>query len=414
MKKYDWNPVFNLVLKIKNDYIQTFGALDTMLFEEWLTRLQKKEYIDIFSHLKVRQKNNLILIRYGMDEMHESMWTDQDSVYRECRSVVINIEKEELVVVPFRKFFNINEVEENSLSNIIDKINNAKSVEITDKLDGSMQSVRYYNDEIFISGSMAIDIESSWRLEDGFSKLTDGHRRMICDHPEYTFIFEYISIRDSHVVAYTKDQEGMYLIGIRNVYTGEQLSYKDVSEYANKYNILMTRIEKRSFEEILQDITKYRSSEKEGWVVNIDGHMVKIKCDDYVQLHRVLNKFSSINTVIKAIADNTYDDLLSKLPDNYRDRINTIAAIIFDYIRKTNEKIEEYYENAPKEDKKEYMVWVTDNCPVDIRGYLRQKYLNVDYNILKTSYVRSTRYKKANEMGIDQILYEQASFDFDK
>jgi hypothetical protein len=88
MSVYNWNPVFILVMQIKSNYKEKFGSIDSIKFEDWLSRLASKEYNSIFCHLKVKQHNNFILIRYGMDEMHESMWTNPESIYRECRSVV--------------------------------------------------------------------------------------------------------------------------------------------------------------------------------------------------------------------------------------------------------------------------------------------------------------------------------------
>lgn len=401
MSTYNWNPVFNLVMQIKKDYKEKFGSIDTIKFEDWLLRLDNKEYNNIFCPLKVKQLGDFILIRYGMDEMHESMWTDPESIYRECRSIVIDVANEQLVIAPFRKFFNLDEVEENKLETILNKIKSAKSIEITDKLDGSMQNARHYNGEIFISGSMALDRNSSWRLEDGYSKLSKGHRDMISDNPDFTFIFEYISIKDVHVVDYLPEQEGMYIIGMRNVFTGKQLSYKEVQRYASKYGVPMTKIEDRCFEEIMQDIKRLKSSEKEGWVLNIDGHMIKIKCDDYVELHRVLNKFTSVNAIIKSIADGMYDDLISKVPYNYKERLNRVAKVIYEYMKCMNKKIEDYYKKAPKENRKGYMIWVTENCPKEVQGYLRQKYLNGEYHVLKTCYANNTKYKKINEMGLE-------------
>lgn len=404
MKAYTWNPAYNIVIKIKQDYISTFGQLDTYEFQTWLSRLDKQEYNDIFNHLKVKQVGTNILIRYGMEEMDKSMWTDTESVFRECRSIVIDVVKEELVIAPFRKFFNLNEVLENRIENIEKELANAKSVEITDKLDGSMQCARCYKGELVITGSMALDRKSSWRLEDGYSKLSQNHMNMLTDNPDYTFIFEYISIRDSHVVAYKPHQEGMYLIGIRNVLDGRQLSYKKIEEFSLKYGVAMTKIEGYSFNEIMKEAKSLKSTEKEGWVVNIDGHMVKLKCDDYVDLHRVLNKFSSANTIIKNIADNTFDDLISKVPDNYRERIKCIAKHIYGYMKFMNDKIEDYYKKAPKDERKGYMIWVSQNCPLEVQGYMRQKFLGSEYHVLKTCYLNSTKYKKLHEMGLEEIL----------
>ncbi|MDP4181879.1 MAG: T4 RnlA family RNA ligase [Bacillota bacterium] len=400
MSLFEWNPVFNLVMKIKHDYVKSFGSIDTYDFEKWLLKLNVNEYTEFFSCLKVKQRNNYILIRYGMDEMNSCMWSDPDSLYRECRSVVIDIEKEQLVIASFRKFFNLNEVEENSLRLIQEELKKAKSVEITDKMDGSMQCVRFYKGDIFISGTMAIDRKESWRLEDGYSKLSENYRRMIVENHEYTFIFEYISRRDSHLVIYTKEQEGMYLIGMRNVFDGRQLSYNEVKGFAVKYNIPMTSIEDKTFNEVYNSLADYKSHQKEGWVINIDGHMIKLKCDDYIQLHRVLCKVSSINAIIKSMADGTYDDLLCRIPEAYSQKVTSIFEAINDYLKRINENIEKCYLRAPKEDRKEFMIWVEENCSIEIRGYLRQKYLGKDYNILKTCYNDGVRYKKIKEIEI--------------
>lgn len=330
------------------------------------------------------------------------MWEDKNSIYRECRSVVIDLESEELVLTPFRKFFNLNEVEENKLDNILEEIKNARRVEVTDKLDGSMQSARFYKGEIFMAGSMAIDKRDSWRLEDGYSKLTENHKRMIKDTPEFTFIFEYISIKDAHVVNYHKNLEGLYLIGIRNTETGYQLPYEMVKIISKHYKVPMADIENYTLDEILELSKTMKSDKKEGWVLNIDGHMIKIKCDDYVKLHRVLDKFSSINVIIENVAEDRLDDLLSKIPDLYKERIMRIANKIIDYKNKTNKEIEEFYNKAPKENKKVFMIWVKNNVPSNIKGYVRMKYLGKEFNVLKKGCGKVQGYKKLNELGISK------------
>ncbi len=411
---YKWNPVYNMVMKIKQDYENTFGKTkeyntitikntlgenkEISVLEYWIQQLDKKEYNDFIQALQINQWNEFILIRYGLEEMQRGMWEDKNSIYRECRSIVLDIKNETLVLTPFRKFFNLNEVEENQLDNVQKEINQAKAIEITNKLDGSMQNARWYNNQIFMTGSMALNPEKSWRLKDGYSRLTDNHKQIIKQNPQYTFIFEYISLKDSHVVLYKKEQEGLYLLKMRNTCTGEQLSYNKTLEYADKYNVPMTKIENRSFAEILQLSKVLKSNEKEGWVLDIDGHMIKLKCDDYIQLHRLLDKISSINVIIKNIADNKYDDMISKVPDSYKPRVEKIANYIFNYKNKINKQINKYYDIAPKQDKKEFMIWVSKNTPKEIQGYIRSMYLGKEVNVLKTT----NRYKRLNEIGIDK------------
>lgn len=394
-----WNPVLNLVKEIKNDYMQTFGNLDTLHFETWLNKLNKYEYNNVFDCLQVNQKDEFILIRYGLAEMQEGMWTDPDSIYRECRSVVIDLDKEQLVLTPFRKFFNLNEVEENKLELVADKFKNAKSVEIANKLDGSMQNARWYNDRVFMTGSMALSQEESWRLEEGYEMLTSNYISMLRGNPNLTFIFEYISLKDAHVVLYSSEDIGLHLIGIRDVTTGEHHTYSKIKEIANKYKVKVVELEDKSLEQLLYEMETVQSHEKEGWVLNLDGHFIKLKCDDYVSIHRLLDKVSSVNVIIENIAEDKFDDLISKIPDKYKDRVHNIAKLIFTYVKNTREQIKELYNAAPKENRKEFMIWVDQNTPQEIKHYLRNEYLGVEYNLLKKG---KQGYKRMSELGYDE------------
>ena len=109
----NWNPVLNLIKEIKWEYINKTNEKNNYDFEEWLKVLNNNKYNKIFECLQVNQYKTFILIRYGIANMQESMWLDKDSIYRECRSVVIDLEHEEIVVAPFRKFFNLNEIPKN-------------------------------------------------------------------------------------------------------------------------------------------------------------------------------------------------------------------------------------------------------------------------------------------------------------
>ncbi|MFK7678708.1 RNA ligase [Bacillus sp. Wb] len=393
-----WNPVLNLVLRIKRDYEKSFGT-DTYHFETWLNKLNNTEYNEVFDCLQINQKDEFILIRYGLADVQEKMWEDKDSIYRECRSVVIDLKKEQLVLTPFRKFFNLDEVEENKLDVITEKFKSASIVEIANKLDGSMQNARWYNENVFMTGSMALDKNDSWRLEEGYSMLSENYVSMIRSNSELTFIFEYISQKDAHVVLYDKNDEGMHLIGIRNTETGEQLSYKNVIEIAESYDVAVVELEDKTLEKMLEEMKQVSSHEKEGWVINLDGHYVKVKCDDYVSIHRLLDKVSSVNVIIEAIANDSYDDLISKIPDKYKERVRNIAGLIFKYVRDTREQINKFYASAPKGTRKEFMVWVESNVPKEIKHCLRNEYLGIENNLLKKG---KNGYKRMSDLGYDE------------
>ena len=101
-----------------------------------------------------------------------------------------------------------------------------------------MQSYRYYNGRIIGSGSMALDPRNSFRLEEGYQLLTDNYKKMIKSMPTITFIFEYISEKDKHVVPYEKKkQKGLYLIGMRSVIDGEEYPYETIKDVSEAFNV---------------------------------------------------------------------------------------------------------------------------------------------------------------------------------
>lgn len=101
--------------------------------------------------------------------------------------MVIDLEKECIVLAPFAKFFNINELEETNLENVQKRISKAKNVEFSDKLDGSMQSARWYDGRIVMAGSQALDPKASWRLQDGYRMINSlpGYGELLRKYNKY-------------------------------------------------------------------------------------------------------------------------------------------------------------------------------------------------------------------------------------
>ena len=57
--------------------------------------------------------------------INTDLFTNPHSIYREGRSLVINLNTEEIVLCPFRKFFNIDEIEETSMSIVQEQMKTA-------------------------------------------------------------------------------------------------------------------------------------------------------------------------------------------------------------------------------------------------------------------------------------------------
>ena len=359
----------------------------------------------------------MLLVRYGnaYDYINENttiddFWNKYDGLYKECRSVVLNIKTSEVIILPMDKFFNINELQETSYDNILNKLSNAQynnsPIEYSDKLDGSMICARYYQGDYLLTSSQALNPKNSWRLQDAYTMLTDNHKKMLYDHPKQTFIFEYISLKDQHVVKYTKEQEGLYLIGERDVLTSYTYSYDWLKIMANKYNIKTTVLFNTDINYIMSHLNEKSSDQAEGFVINIDGYYVKLKYNDYVTMHKTLSSMVSPNYIIKAIADENFDDFISKIPSSYKENVQLIADKVFKYIKCKNDQINLNYlyveniMNIEKKDfsnRKEFIQYINSYCNKDILPYLICKYDNKEYNLIKSKNGKYIKMKQIDE-----------------
>ena len=442
VEDYNWNSVFNFVMKLKKEMLSKTGSIsydkkevinkyggkkELSCVENWARILNNKEYIKRLEPIQINQNQNLVLFRYanhtsvkdGEEEFSSfdnKFWELYDGFYRECRSLVIDIVNDCIVIAPFKKFMNLNQNEEYSLENIQRRIKEAiynhRPIEISTKLDGSMQCANYYKGKIIMSGAQAIDKEKSWRLSDGYEKLYSEPNliKMITENSDLTFIFEYISLKDAHVVKYTLEQEGLYLIGIRENKTGKQWSYEEVLNIARIYQVkLTTDLHKETLEEVLNNLDKYKSSEAEGVVLNIDGFLVKIKYNDYVKCHRLLSAISSSNLIIEAYADGWIDDLIAKIPEEYRWRVEGLIHILETYKQVMEQHIEEVYQQIYSISNGEITSFMKEvqTYPKEERKYIIQRYKNQELNLFKTQASSKTpHYRNLSELGLKEA-YEK-------
>ena len=418
------NKVYDMVIELKKHFIQetdestslyNYGVYSNVI-EYWAETIKDihPKYLEMIKPIEINQYNNFVLLRYGnysdvfggkYDYME--FWDDWDGLYRHCRSIVIDIYNDEVVILPFDKFFNMNEREETSQSIVKDLMFDGHNrVEITNKLDGSMQCARYYRDEIVMSGSQSIDPSNSWRLKDGYSMLTDNYKDMIKSHPKFTFIFEYISKEDAHVVCYDESMYGLHLIGMRNVETGQLVNRNTLESIANAFDIKIAERHFIGFDTMLQTLKMYKSSDKEGYVLRIEKYdgeelIVKVKCDDYVAMHGILSALSSHNLVIRNIGDGTFDDFFAKVPANYKERVIGVANKVFKYNTCMKNDVSgwcQILDSYKYDNLKDKMIYISDYVPKYIQGYVREyaKTGKICTNYIKKRNLNS--YIKLNEI----------------
>lgn len=402
------HPLLGYIKQVKAIYKYNNKPIQDWNFKHWLDWLSEnkpngsiKDLLEIFEPLDITVDGKYALFHYkGSIDLSDMGYSEADffslydGLYRECRSCVFDVEKEELLVCSLSKFKNYNESDDEwSGKNIRQKYATTKYIWITNKMDGSYQQFRYLKDEdrIFGSGSQAINPKESWRLTRGFSFLTDNQKKLIKDYPDYTFIFEFICVDNPIVVHYTKEQEGMYLITARSCTTGLEMDFNVLQDIAKQYNCpVVDFYDSENLDSLLAQVDNFTSDEKEGWVIrmrneNNQDFRVKLKVTDYVLMHKAISKLVSPNAVIQAIAEDKYDDFYSKVPDGFKDIVKgfyleTVGYIssrinlgelwyseMFDEI--TKDRWNEDYSDSVK--RKIKNIWITENVPKCIQSDVR-------------------------------------------
>lgn len=349
----------------------------------------KEFFKNVTTNQLVTDNEVFVLFRYtdGCD-------FDFSPLIRQCRSVVIDVKNMEIAILPFDKFFNINEREETKLERVEELLNRAHYITFTDKLDGSMQCARFYNGRILLTGSMGLDRYNpdSWRVDSGYRFIESDKnlQKLIESFPNTTFIFEHISKEDEHVVKYSEDRYGLHLIGARDVDSGRHWTYDELEHYAKLFNLKnITTREQVDLLDVMFEKLKYSAAEKEGWVMHAkigeEDFFVKIKCDDYLGVHRILNSIRSDKAIIKAIAENKLDDFMSVVPDEYKSELNTKIQAIFLYISNVKALTCEAVKRCKgySDDEKERQIWITDNIASPYANNVRRTLRELDCKFLK-------------------------------
>lgn len=243
-------------------------------------------------------------------------------IRRELRGIIFNTATGEIIRRPFHKFFNVNEREETQ-DHVVDL---SQDHRILEKLDGSMIAPFIVNGEVIWGTKMGatdvakpveefVEANSHYRQ---FAKFTISRG--------YTPIFEWCSRKQRIVLDYKEDQ--LILTAIRDITTGRYMSHDLMEAHAEAYRIPVVRTwdiglhmdnkTMSSFVNYVRDL-----EDREGFVVRFsDGHMLKLKCDWYVQIHKAKEKILQDRNIVELILDDKLDDVKAHLQAEDRDRLS--------------------------------------------------------------------------------------------
>jgi RNA ligase len=265
-----------------------------------------------------------------------------DPIRRELRGLIFS-PSGDVISRPFHKFFNLNEKEETR------NVDWSVPHHVLNKLDGSMLRPIPLSSGIRWGTKMGITDVS--RLCEQYVSQHSRYNAFaaMCINRNSTAIFEYIAPHNRIVLDYK--YEDLVLLAIRENNTGRYLSVEAMNMTAGHYDIPVVQPIRNPLDQIrtMTDI--------EGVVVRFDnGHMIKIKSEWYVTIHKAKENLLFEKNVIKLILEENVDDILPNLPQSDIDRINAYKENMLNNIEQHVEYCHDILSEASRYDKKHFAV----------------------------------------------------------
>jgi RNA ligase len=285
-------------------------------------------HIEDWPEFKVMEKDWYTVINYmvGFDDTfslirkrsHHNM-----KIRRECRGLIFDTATGKLLSRPYHKFFNVGEREETA----INKINLYEPHVVLEKLDGSM--IR------------PIPTKEGFRLatKAGITDVAMNAEVFIADKTNYrqfilemiddrkTAIFEWCSRKNRVVVDYPEDR--LILTGIRDKENGSYVPYYKMASIASYANIPVVKsVDGLAVQNIDLFVKQVREwDDGEGVVIRFDnGHMVKVKADEYVLRHKSKEQISQEKNVLQTILSDSVDDVVPLLTQDDATRLKAFQG----------------------------------------------------------------------------------------
>jgi len=243
---------------------------------------------------------NLLILNYTQDVQYGRLWND---FTKAARGLVVHGHSGEILARPFEKFFNVGEHQEG-------EIPSDEGYTVYEKMDGSLGILFNYEGEWIWAtrGSFTSD-------QVGFAKEMFANEGYSYDDLDtsYTHLFEIIHVENRIVVDYGGNDR-LVSLGSIHTKTGVEIGPNPLFPIPKKYDL--------KFDELhLHDESNF-----EGFVVKFDGGFrVKVKLEEYVQLHRIIFGLSTLS-IWTVLQENTYENLLSSVPEEFQPWIKETAS----------------------------------------------------------------------------------------
>lgn len=267
--------------------------------KELLSQMLEQGLVSINKHPEL----DLYIYNYTQFAQYERVWNE---VTLNCRGLILN-GANEVVARPFEKFFNLGEYEHQVIPD--------EPFEAFEKMDGSLGIIFYYAGKFHLATRGSFASEQSER---GTQILNTKYATVLTKlNPAHTYLVEIIYPENRIVVDY-HGMEDLILLAVIETATGKELSLEDVG---------LPMVKKYDGVKDLKSIKEIQEDNKEGFVIRFkSGLRVKVKFEEYVRVHRIVTRVSSIS-IWEVLKDKkTMDEILDRVPDEFYSWVKTVIS----------------------------------------------------------------------------------------
>lgn len=264
------------------------------------------------------------------------------AIIRECRGITFDKVTGEVVSRKFHKFFNVGQRAETQ-PHVIDW---TQPHDILLKEDGSM--ITPYLRGNYVEWHTKMGATDVATLADDFVEANPRYNQLAdeCRDNGMTPMFEFCSRKQKIVIDYPEDK--LVLLAVRDNATGLYMSYDDMLELGDRFNIpVVERLEgsvtdPKAFLEMVRVLEG-----KEGYIVRFhNGHMAKVKAEDYLRLHNMVDVLQREKDVLALVLSGSLDDAKGFMSDDSRERVDRYVEAIERNVALTAERLTGIAEHA--------------------------------------------------------------------
>lgn len=276
-----------------------------------------------------------------------------DYYTRMARGLILDMDGK-IIARPFPKFFNFNEIPETQLINLPQ----VSTVEVSEKMDGSL-GILYQEDgeyKMATRGSFVSDqaVMGTKIFYEKYPYSISYLKSKLSNYNDFTFLFEIIYPEDKKVIDY-KGMRDIILVGVVHKEGGWDYSYSETRTIGMRLGFNVIDSAYMSFDGIYQEVQRGREN-WEGYVLRYsNGLRVKMKTEQYIQLHRLL--YQTTEKTVWELLKNKEDKerYLKQLPEEFKEWFNTTCRGLEEDYKKVKSEIIAIFKNTPKfTDRKEY------------------------------------------------------------